>query len=112
MAPFGLSALTSRLRGGGSGKQGPWPVPPASWSRPFGLGWEQPYTVRYASNLDDGPCHGMPWASAPAALAALPMAPSTSGTSTGASTGLAPCPIASLPCLNGVPAAAAPTPWR
>ena len=60
MAPFGLSALTSRLRGGGSGKQGPWPVPPASWSRPFGLGWEQPYTVRYASNLDDGPCHGMP----------------------------------------------------
>jgi non-lysosomal glucosylceramidase len=35
-------------------------VPPASWSRPFGLGWEQPYTVRYASNLDDGPSHGMP----------------------------------------------------
>jgi len=60
MAPFGLSALTSRLRGGGSGKQGPWLVPPASWSRPFGLGWEQPYTVRYASNLDDGPSHGMP----------------------------------------------------
>ena len=60
MAPFGLSALTSRLRGQGPGKQAPWTVPPASWSRPFGLGWEQPYTVRYASNLDDGPSHGMP----------------------------------------------------
>ncbi|MEN9879204.1 MAG: hypothetical protein RLZZ158_2243 [Cyanobacteriota bacterium] len=34
--------------------------PPASWSRPFGLGWEKPYTVRYASNLDDGPWHGAP----------------------------------------------------
>ena len=60
MAPFGLSALSSRLRGKGSAKAGPWPVPPASWSRPFGLPWEQPYTVRYASNLDDGPSHGMP----------------------------------------------------
>jgi len=26
----------------------------------MGLGWEKPYTVRYASNLDDGPFHGMP----------------------------------------------------
>ncbi len=60
MAPFGLSALSSRLRGKGSVKASPWAVPPASWSRPFGLGWEQPYTVRYASNLDDGPSHGMP----------------------------------------------------
>ncbi len=60
MAPFGLSALTSRLRGPGPGKPAAWAVPPASWSRPFGLGWEQPYTVRYASNLDDGPSHGMP----------------------------------------------------
>ena len=60
MAPFGLSALSSRLRGKGSAKPSPWSVPPASWSRPFGLGWEQPYTVRYASNLDDGPSHGMP----------------------------------------------------
>ena len=60
MAPFGLSALTSRLRGKGPGKPAAWAVPPASWSRPFGLGWEQPYTVRYASNLDDGPSHGMP----------------------------------------------------
>jgi non-lysosomal glucosylceramidase len=60
MAPFGLSALTSRLRGSGPGKPASWSVPPASWSRPFGLGWEQPYTVRYASNLDDGPSHGMP----------------------------------------------------
>ncbi len=59
MAPFGLSALTSRLRRTGSGSAS-WPVPPASWSRPFGLGWERPYTVRYASNLDDGPGHGMP----------------------------------------------------
>ena len=24
------------------------------------LGWGKPYTVRYASNLDDGPNHGMP----------------------------------------------------
>ncbi len=31
-----------------------------TWNRPIGLGWEQPYTVRYASNLDDGPWHGMP----------------------------------------------------
>ncbi|MEB3357247.1 MAG: GH116 family glycosyl hydrolase [Synechococcales bacterium] len=30
------------------------------WQRPIGLGWEAPYTVRYASNLDDGPWHGMP----------------------------------------------------
>jgi len=60
MAPFGLSALSSRLRGKGSAQASPWSVPPASWSRPLGLGWEQPYTVRYASNLDDGPCHGMP----------------------------------------------------
>jgi non-lysosomal glucosylceramidase len=26
----------------------------------LGGGWENPYTVRYASNLDDGPNHGMP----------------------------------------------------
>jgi non-lysosomal glucosylceramidase len=37
------------------------PQPPScTWSRPIGLGWETPYTVRYASNLDDGPWHGMP----------------------------------------------------
>lgn len=35
-------------------------IPACTWSRPIGLGWEQPYTVRYASNLDDGPWHGMP----------------------------------------------------
>ncbi|OCR02365.1 bile acid beta-glucosidase [Oscillatoriales cyanobacterium USR001] len=35
-------------------------IPPQAWNRPIGLGWEKPYTVRYASNLDDGPCHGMP----------------------------------------------------
>jgi len=35
-------------------------IPPFTWQRPIGLGWETPYTVRYASNLDDGPWHGMP----------------------------------------------------
>src|SRR5689334_10710162 len=35
-------------------------IPSCTWQRPIGLGWEQPYTVRYASNLDDGPWHGMP----------------------------------------------------
>ena len=55
MARFGLSALTSLLKGDGAPTAGS-----SSWSRAFGLGWEQPYTVRYASNLDDGPNHGMP----------------------------------------------------
>ena len=35
-------------------------IPTCTWNRPIGLGWENPYTVRYASNLDDGPWHGMP----------------------------------------------------
>ena len=35
-------------------------IPSCAWSRPIGLGWEKPYTVRYTSNLDDGPWHGMP----------------------------------------------------
>jgi non-lysosomal glucosylceramidase len=35
-------------------------IPECSWKRPIGLGWDNPYTVRYASNLDDGPWHGMP----------------------------------------------------
>ncbi len=35
-------------------------IPDYAWSRPIGLGWEKPYTVRYDSNLDDGPWHGMP----------------------------------------------------
>ncbi|MEC4805331.1 MAG: GH116 family glycosyl hydrolase [Jaaginema sp. PMC 1079.18] len=35
-------------------------IPPCTWQRPIGLGWDEPYTVRYASNLDDGPWHGMP----------------------------------------------------
>jgi len=62
MARFGLSALTTLLKGKGSPRAGAagGRAPAASWSRPFGLGWEQPYTVRYASNLDDGPNHGMP----------------------------------------------------
>ncbi|HBE19639.1 MAG TPA: bile acid beta-glucosidase [Cyanobacteria bacterium UBA11367] len=35
-------------------------IPSSTWQRPLGLGWAKPYTVRYASNLDDGPWHGMP----------------------------------------------------
>ncbi|MCP2728746.1 GH116 family glycosyl hydrolase [Limnofasciculus baicalensis] len=35
-------------------------IPNSTWQRPLGLGWEKPYTVRYPSNLDDGPWHGMP----------------------------------------------------
>lgn len=35
-------------------------IPECSWQRPLGLGWDKPYTVRYPSNLDDGPWHGMP----------------------------------------------------
>jgi non-lysosomal glucosylceramidase len=35
-------------------------IPTCAWNRPIGIGWDKPYTVRYASNLDDGPWHGMP----------------------------------------------------
>jgi non-lysosomal glucosylceramidase len=35
-------------------------IPACAWKRPIGKGWDKPYTVRYASNLDDGPWHGMP----------------------------------------------------
>ncbi|MDG2991389.1 bile acid beta-glucosidase [Candidatus Synechococcus calcipolaris G9] len=35
-------------------------IPNCAWKRPIATGWEQPYLVRYASNLDDGPWHGMP----------------------------------------------------
>lgn len=35
-------------------------IPDCAWQRAIGLGWENPYTVRYASNIDDGPWHGMP----------------------------------------------------
>jgi len=35
-------------------------IPACAWSRSLGLGWDDPYTVRYVSNLDDGPWHGMP----------------------------------------------------
>ena len=35
-------------------------IPRCTWQRPIGLGWDKPYTVRTASNLDDGPWHGMP----------------------------------------------------
>lgn len=35
-------------------------IPTCTWSRPIGLGWTNPYKVRYPSNLDDGPWHGMP----------------------------------------------------
>ena len=58
MARFGFPALKSLLRGSRD-QASAWP-PAASWSRSLGLGWEQPYSVRYASNLDDGPNHGMP----------------------------------------------------
>ncbi|PIG90505.1 GH116 family glycosyl hydrolase [Gloeocapsopsis sp. IPPAS B-1203] len=36
------------------------PILPHTWNRPIGLGWDKPYIVRMASNLDDGPWHGMP----------------------------------------------------
>ncbi|GAB4536085.1 MAG: GH116 family glycosyl hydrolase [Pleurocapsa sp.] len=35
-------------------------IPNCAWKRPIGKGWSKPYTVRYASNLDDGAWHGMP----------------------------------------------------
>ncbi|MGF1535264.1 MAG: GH116 family glycosyl hydrolase [Elainellaceae cyanobacterium] len=35
-------------------------IPTCTWSRPLGLPWNDPYRVRYGSNLDDGPWHGMP----------------------------------------------------
>ncbi|MBK1988578.1 bile acid beta-glucosidase [Sphaerospermopsis aphanizomenoides BCCUSP55] len=35
-------------------------IPSCSWQRPIGLGWDKPYTVRYPSNIDDGPWQGMP----------------------------------------------------
>ena len=91
MARSGLSALKSLLLGKGSGRAGSsaWQAPAASWQRPIGLGWEKPYTVRYASNLDDSANHGMPrGALGPAASAGRRMATSTSGTSMGGSTGL------------------------
>ena len=58
MAFFGFSALRSLFKRGTSLKSGT--MPAASWARPLGLGWQKPYTVRYESNLDDGPWHGMP----------------------------------------------------
>ncbi|MEM7769936.1 MAG: GH116 family glycosyl hydrolase [Cyanobacteria bacterium P01_A01_bin.37] len=36
------------------------PFPEFSWNRSIGEGWHTPYRVRYESNLDDGPWHGMP----------------------------------------------------
>ena len=53
--PFGFPSLP-QLRRSRTASEGP----AATWRRPIGLGWERPYTVRYASNLDDGPSHGMP----------------------------------------------------
>lgn len=35
-------------------------IPDCAWRRSIGRDWEQPYRVRYQSNLDDGPWHGMP----------------------------------------------------
>ncbi|MFM7237335.1 MAG: GH116 family glycosyl-hydrolase, partial [Cyanobium sp.] len=54
--PFGLPPLRQRPTAPSSS----WQPPAASWHHPLGGGWERPYTVRYASNLDDGPNHGMP----------------------------------------------------
>ncbi|HEY9705105.1 MAG TPA: GH116 family glycosyl-hydrolase, partial [Allocoleopsis sp.] len=36
------------------------PIPAYTWQRSLGLEWERPYQVRYPSNLDDGPWHGIP----------------------------------------------------
>jgi non-lysosomal glucosylceramidase len=54
--PFGLPPYRQRQTTASPS----WKPPIASWSHPIGAGWDQPYTVRYASNLDDGPNHGMP----------------------------------------------------
>jgi non-lysosomal glucosylceramidase len=35
-------------------------IPTHAWQREIGQKWENPYKVRYSSNLDDGPSHGMP----------------------------------------------------
>ncbi|MBR8832036.1 MAG: hypothetical protein N5P05_000680 [Chroococcopsis gigantea SAG 12.99] len=35
-------------------------IPDCAWKRSIGKDWENPYKVRYPSNLDDGPWHGMP----------------------------------------------------
>ena len=35
-------------------------IPECAWQWPIGQKWETPYIVRYASNLDDGPEHGIP----------------------------------------------------
>ena len=35
-------------------------IPSVAWTWPIGAKWKTPYIVRYASNLDDGPEHGMP----------------------------------------------------
>ncbi|OUC15235.1 MAG: bile acid beta-glucosidase [Alkalinema sp. CACIAM 70d] len=35
-------------------------IPSCAWRRSIGQGWDTPYTVRYPSNLDDGPWHGVP----------------------------------------------------
>ncbi|MEM1251710.1 MAG: GH116 family glycosyl hydrolase [Cyanobacteria bacterium P01_H01_bin.21] len=35
-------------------------IPSVAWTWPIGAKWKTPYIVRYASNLDDGPEHGVP----------------------------------------------------
>jgi non-lysosomal glucosylceramidase len=35
-------------------------IPNYTWQYPIGKPWTNPYTVRYKSNLDDGPNHGAP----------------------------------------------------
>ncbi|MCP4972897.1 MAG: bile acid beta-glucosidase [Prochlorococcus sp.] len=58
MAPFGLSTL--RALWSRRANSGFWSAPAASWSRPFGLGWQQPYSADDTKDLDHGPWHGMP----------------------------------------------------
>ncbi|MFM7676289.1 MAG: GH116 family glycosyl hydrolase, partial [Synechococcus sp.] len=61
MAPLGISALRSLFRDPGARPPGATALEAScSWQRPLGQSWEKPYTVRYASNLDDGPGHGAP----------------------------------------------------
>ncbi|MGD1948873.1 MAG: GH116 family glycosyl hydrolase [Leptolyngbyaceae cyanobacterium] len=35
-------------------------IPSFAWTWPIGAKWKTPYSVRYTSNLDDGPEHGVP----------------------------------------------------
>ena len=80
-------------------------IPPHTWKRPIGLGWENPYTVRYASNLDDGPWHGMPLvALGLGASGDRPVEISTFGTSTVENTFFRICPLVNSAFLKNLAA--------